>query len=142
MVSPRISIAGAPEDSLIEAQGAELSLRSSIAAIGRRVDAPARGEVERDQVAQHHQLQHPRGAGLALGLDGDDASASGATSSPVSSMRRRSRGCWSESSSRTQAKAAVAREPSQPAISLWSASGSGEKKAGTFAFSLTWVFQR
>ena len=33
-------------------------------------------------------------------------------------------------------------DPVQPAISLWSASGSSEKKAWSFAFSLTWVFQR
>ena len=31
---------------------------------------------------------------------------------------------------------------SQPQISLWLASGSSEKKAGSFAFSLIWVFQR
>ena len=32
--------------------------------------------------------------------------------------------------------------PTQPQSSLWSASGSSEKKAGIFAFSLIWVFQR
>ena len=34
------------------------------------------------------------------------------------------------------------RAPSQPAISLWSASGSSCENAGSFAFSLIWVFQR
>ena len=35
-----------------------------------------------------------------------------------------------------------AASPAQPQISLWSASGSSAEKAGSFAFSLIWVFQR
>ena len=38
--------------------------------------------------------------------------------------------------------ARLAARPAQPAISLWSASGSSAEKAGSLAFSLIWVFQR
>ena len=46
-------------------------------------------------------------------------------------MRRRSRGCWSASSSSTQAEAPCSSAPSHPAISLWSASGRADEKAGS-----------
>ena len=45
-------------------------LEASIASIGR-VHAARLGELERDQVAEHHRPEQPRGAGLALGLDRD-----------------------------------------------------------------------
>ena len=63
------------------------------------------------------------------------------TSAAVRSKRSCSRGCWSRSSSRTAARD-EAGSPSQAQISLWFASGSSEQKAGSLAFSLTWVFQR
>ncbi len=39
---------------------------------GGRVDALAGGELERDQVAEHHRPEQPLGARLAHGLDADD----------------------------------------------------------------------
>ena len=101
----------------------------------------ARGEVEREQVAQHHQLEQPRGAGLTLGLDADHGGGVGldqlAGQLEAAPLARVLVGVGEQ-----DAGEGASRAPSQPAISLWLASGRGEENAGSFAFSLTWVFQR
>jgi hypothetical protein len=49
--------------------------------------------------------------------------ALGSIVSAVTSILRRTRGCWSRSARKTAEKA-PAGDPGQPSISLWSASGS------------------
>ena len=66
-----------------------------------------------------------------------------AIAAAVSSKRRRTaRVLAAVLEHHRDALAPVAGTPAQPQISLWSASGSSAKKAGSFAFSLIWVFQR
>ena len=118
-------------------------LSESIASTGERVDAARLGQLQGDQVAEHHR----REVGARCG-------------SPPPSAPERPRRRWRRSPPRSArsggAGAGAGRRPrasppragcpraapAQPQISLWSASGSSEKKAWRFAFSLIWVFQR
>ena len=68
--------------------------------------------------------------------------AAGSTRFRVSSIRRRVRGCRSQSSRNTAEKRPSSEAALQPTTSLWSSSGSSCAKAGILAFSLIWVFQR
>ena len=122
-------------------RAAHLLLNPSSTLDRERVHAAGVGQLDREQVAQHHRVEHTLGAGLALGLEADHGGGvgldrlGGELEAPALA---RDAGRGPRGRSRRSGPSA----PDQPSSSLWSASGRIAEKAGSFAFSLIWHFQR
>ena len=119
------------------------SLKRSIDSTGTGSTPCALGQLERDQVAQHHRPEQPLDPGLALGLDPDRAGTGGLD------------GLGGELDAAALARVLVAvleedggelglrrLGPSSRRSRCGRPPAARSRRQGSLAFSLTWVFQR